>query len=77
MAAMLGIVMIARLYAMYQGSRIMLIFLVIIFLAVNIACGVIAGIVLKHFVGDVWIISGTYMCNTKYEGDYQLLTSMV
>ncbi|KAG2095456.1 uncharacterized protein F5147DRAFT_400925 [Suillus discolor] len=77
MAAMLGIVMIARLYAMYQGSKMMLIFLVIIFLAVNIACGVIAGIVLKHFVGDVWIISGTYMCNAEYEGDSMLLISMV
>jgi len=78
-AAMLGIVMIARVYAMYQGSRMMLIFLVIIFLAVNIACGVIAGILLKHLVGDEWIMSGTYMCNAEYEGDYdyQLLLSMV
>ncbi|KAG1798643.1 uncharacterized protein HD556DRAFT_196940 [Suillus plorans] len=76
-AATLGIVMIARLYAMYQGSRMMLIFLVIIFLAVNIACGVIAGIVLKHFVGDEWIMSGTYMCNAQYEGDGVLLISMV
>ncbi|KAG2355839.1 hypothetical protein BDR07DRAFT_1381249 [Suillus spraguei] len=50
-AAMLSVIMIARLYAMYQRSRITLIFLVIISLAVNIACGVIAAIVLK---GIVW-----------------------
>ncbi|KAG2103738.1 uncharacterized protein F5147DRAFT_654645 [Suillus discolor] len=54
LTAMLGVIMIARLHAMYQGSRKMLIFLVIIFLAVNIACGVIAVIVLKDTVG-VWI----------------------
>jgi len=40
--------MIARLHAMYQRSRNMLIFLGIIFLAVNIASGVLAVIVLKH-----------------------------
>jgi len=45
------VIMISRLYAMYQGSRGILIFLVIIFLAVNIACGVITTIALKHLVG--------------------------
>jgi hypothetical protein len=40
-------IMIARLHAMYQGSRMMLIFLVIILLAINTACGVIAAIALK------------------------------
>jgi hypothetical protein len=40
--------MIARLYAMYQGSRTMLIFLVIIFLGINIACGVLTAIGIKH-----------------------------
>ncbi|KAG2341260.1 hypothetical protein BDR05DRAFT_965703 [Suillus weaverae] len=75
-AAMLGVIMIARLHAMYQSSRNMLIFLVIIFLAVNIACGVITAIVLKDTVGEELILSGTYMCNYGYEG-FQLLTSMV
>jgi hypothetical protein len=42
--------MIARLHAMYQRSRIMLIFLVVIFLAVNVTCGVIAVLALKHIV---------------------------
>ncbi|KAG1791967.1 uncharacterized protein BJ212DRAFT_869319 [Suillus subaureus] len=50
-AAMLGVIMIARLYAMYQRSRNMLIFLVIIFLAVNIACGVLAVMTLKDSAG--------------------------
>ncbi|KAG1774469.1 hypothetical protein EV702DRAFT_1047637 [Suillus placidus] len=76
-AAMLGVIMIARLHAMYQSSRIILIFLVIIFLAVNIACGVIATITLKHTVGEELIISGTYMCNYGYEGDVQLLAAMI
>jgi uncharacterized MnhB-related membrane protein len=47
---MLQVIMIARLHAMYQGSRTMLIFLVIIFLAVNISCGVLTAIVLKNAV---------------------------
>jgi hypothetical protein len=47
---MLQVIMIARLHAMYQRSRIMFIFLVIIFLAVNIACAVIAAMVLMHIV---------------------------
>ncbi|KAG1800055.1 hypothetical protein EV424DRAFT_1559390 [Suillus variegatus] len=54
LTAMLGVIMIARLHAMYQGSRTMLMFLVIIFLAVNIACGVIAAIGLNDTV-SVWI----------------------
>ncbi|KAG1789236.1 uncharacterized protein HD556DRAFT_1447086 [Suillus plorans] len=75
--AMLGVIMIARLYAMYQGSRMMLIFLVIIFLAVNITCGVIMAIVLKDSGGEELILSGKYyICASEYEGDDQLLISM-
>ncbi|KAG2339067.1 hypothetical protein BDR05DRAFT_1003743 [Suillus weaverae] len=40
--AMLGVIMITRLYAMYQRSRKMLVFLVVFFFAVNITCAVIA-----------------------------------
>ncbi|KAG2337795.1 hypothetical protein BDR05DRAFT_969806 [Suillus weaverae] len=76
-AAMLGVIMIARLHAMYQGSRTMLIFLVIIFLAINIACGVIDAIGLKHTAAEEVILSGTYTCTYRYEGDVQLLFSMV
>jgi hypothetical protein len=44
------VIMIARLGAMYQRSRNMLIFLVTVFLAVNITSGVITAIVLKGIV---------------------------
>ncbi|KAG1778975.1 hypothetical protein EV702DRAFT_113438 [Suillus placidus] len=76
-AAMLGVIMIARLHAMYQRSRIILIFLVIIFLAINIACGVIAAITLKHTVAEELILSGTYMCSYEFEADVQLLFSTI
>ncbi|KAG2109681.1 uncharacterized protein F5147DRAFT_148933 [Suillus discolor] len=75
--AMLGVIMIARLHAMYQGSRRMLIFLVIVFLAVNIACVVIATIGLKYSVAEELILSGIHMCGGGYDGDPQLLMSMV
>jgi hypothetical protein len=47
---MMQVIMIAWLHAMYQRSRMMLLFLVIVFLAVNITCGVIVVIVLKDIV---------------------------
>lgn len=50
-AAMLGVIMLTRLHAMYQRSRKMLIFLTIIFLVVNLTCGVIAAVVLKYMSG--------------------------
>ncbi|KAG2343699.1 hypothetical protein BDR05DRAFT_962812 [Suillus weaverae] len=76
-SAMLGVIMIARLHAMYQRSRIVLIFLVIIFLAVYIACGVIAAIALEDAVVEELILSGTYICNSRYETDVQLLASVI
>ncbi|KAG2341281.1 hypothetical protein BDR05DRAFT_466077 [Suillus weaverae] len=76
--AMLGVIMIARLHAMYQSSRIMLIFLVLTFLSVNIACGVIAAIALQYIVWEELILSGTYMCNYEHvPSDIQLLISMI
>ncbi|KAG1774487.1 hypothetical protein EV702DRAFT_1269943, partial [Suillus placidus] len=75
-AAMLDIIMLARLHAMYQGSRKMLIFLTIIFLVVNIACGVIAAVVLKYMSGEELILSGTYSCAYIYKADDLLLISM-
>ncbi|KAG2103752.1 uncharacterized protein F5147DRAFT_775878 [Suillus discolor] len=74
--AMLGVIMIARLHAMYQGSRTMLVFLVIIFLAVNITCGVMSTMGLNDTVADEWILSGTYMCYYAYGGNVHLLFSM-
>ncbi|KAG1767929.1 hypothetical protein EDD22DRAFT_270096 [Suillus occidentalis] len=77
MAAMLGVIMIARLHAMYQGSRTMLLFLVIIFLAVNIACMVLAAIALKIYVAEEVILSGIHVCDGYPEGNFELLASMV
>ncbi|KAG2147782.1 uncharacterized protein EDB93DRAFT_1250498 [Suillus bovinus] len=68
-AAMFGVIMIARLHAMYQGSRMMLTFLVIMFLAVNIAYGVLTAIVLKDSVVEELVLSGTYGCNEVYNED--------
>ncbi|KAG2104665.1 uncharacterized protein F5147DRAFT_838220 [Suillus discolor] len=50
-------------------------FLVIIFLAVNIACGVIAVIELDNIVGEELILSGMHMCSV--EGIEQLRVAMV
>ncbi|KIK33687.1 hypothetical protein CY34DRAFT_689491 [Suillus luteus UH-Slu-Lm8-n1] len=67
-SAMLGVITVARLHAMYQGSREMLIFLSTIFLIVNIACGVIAAIVLRHMTGDdLLLISMTWILTTIWE----------
>jgi hypothetical protein len=76
-AAMLGAIMITRLHAMYQGSRKMLIFLIVIFLAVNIACIVITAIGIKYVVGEEVILSDTYECGYNYEGDSELLITIV
>ncbi|KAG1722253.1 hypothetical protein EDD22DRAFT_962288 [Suillus occidentalis] len=73
-AAMLGVIMVARLHAMYQGSRTTLISLVIIFLAVNISSVALAAIGLKDVVAEELILSGMHMCG--YEGDTWLLISM-
>ncbi|KAG1760473.1 hypothetical protein EDD22DRAFT_954935 [Suillus occidentalis] len=75
--AMLQVIMIARLHAMYQGSRTMLLFLVIIFLAVNIACVVLAVIALEYMVAEETILSGVHMCGYSYEGNFELLAPMV
>ncbi|KAG1798212.1 uncharacterized protein HD556DRAFT_1440548 [Suillus plorans] len=74
--AMLGVIMIARLYAMYQGSRKMLIFLVIIFLIVNVSGAVIIGMMLRHISVEEAILSGMYQCTIMLEGDGALLCTM-
>ncbi|KAG1738376.1 uncharacterized protein EDB91DRAFT_457285 [Suillus paluster] len=76
-AAILGVIMVARLHAMYQGSRKMLIFLIVSFLAINVTCGVITAIGLRYLSGEELILSGTYMCTHYYKGDVNLLIRMV
>ncbi|KAG2086588.1 uncharacterized protein F5147DRAFT_76054 [Suillus discolor] len=77
---MLGIIMIARLHAMYhQRSRIMLISLVIFFLAVNITCVVLTVMELLWNVPDSAeenLGSNAYICNYGFEGDAELLTAL-
>lgn len=60
--AMLGVIMITRLYAMYQRSRVLLIFLIAIFVAFTIAAIVITAIQNSHYLWVEFIISGTYQC---------------
>lgn len=74
--ALLGIIMIVRLHAMYQRSRKMLIFLVAIFLGLTIACVGITASGTSHTIGEEFIFSGTYQCNYDYEGDARILNSM-
>ncbi|KAG1887370.1 hypothetical protein F4604DRAFT_1900248 [Suillus subluteus] len=74
--AMLGVIIITRLHAMYQQSRKMLAFLVSILLAVTIACGVIAVIEDRYTVGEQLVLSGTYQCTYDYGGDAELLDSL-
>lgn len=57
---MLGVLMITRLFAMYQQSRKVLIFLVVVFLSITIACGVIAAIEVRHVSGENLMIPGSY-----------------
>ncbi|KAG2363602.1 hypothetical protein BDR07DRAFT_1403675 [Suillus spraguei] len=59
---MLDVITIARLFAMYQQSRKVLILLVVTFLAIAIACGVIAAIQIRQILGDNLILPGTHQC---------------
>ncbi|KAG2348057.1 hypothetical protein BDR05DRAFT_604931 [Suillus weaverae] len=63
------VILISRLYAMYQGSRKMLIFLIVTFLVVNIACVVLNAIGMKYYVvADELILFGTSACTYNDEG---------
>ncbi|KAG2155995.1 uncharacterized protein EDB93DRAFT_65903 [Suillus bovinus] len=74
--AMLWVIIITRLYAMYQGSRKILIFLIVTFLAVNIFDGVVSGMATMHASGEELILSGTYLCQINYGEDIVLLGSI-
>ncbi|KAG1764292.1 hypothetical protein EV702DRAFT_110010 [Suillus placidus] len=72
----LGAIMITRLHAMYQRSRKVLIFLVVIFLAIRIANTVMIAIKTMQISGEEAVLSGTYQCMIGYAGDVRLLDSM-
>ncbi|KAG2034988.1 hypothetical protein BDR03DRAFT_963833 [Suillus americanus] len=71
----LDVIMIARLHAMYQRSRKVLIFLIVIFLSIRIANAVMAVISMMHLSGE-YILSGTYQCLIGYVGDFLFLHSI-
>ncbi|KAG2032090.1 hypothetical protein BDR03DRAFT_60184 [Suillus americanus] len=70
------VIMITRLYAMYQQSRKVLIFLVVIFLAIKIAETVIFAITAMKVSGEEFILSGTSQCIIDHAGNYTFLLSM-
>ncbi|KAG1837282.1 hypothetical protein DFJ58DRAFT_148959 [Suillus subalutaceus] len=72
----LGVIMITRLHAMYQRSRKVLIFLVVIFLAIRIPNAVMLAIEIMQISGEEFILSGTYQCMIFYAGDALSLYSI-
>ncbi|KAG2129652.1 uncharacterized protein EDB93DRAFT_1256192 [Suillus bovinus] len=73
---MLWVIIITRLYAMYQGSRKILIFLIVTFLADNIFNVVVVIMSTMHISAEEYIISGTYMCPINLPEDVSLLGSI-
>ncbi|KAG2050590.1 hypothetical protein BDR06DRAFT_959967 [Suillus hirtellus] len=64
----LGVIMIARLYVMYQKSRRVLIFLVVVFLAIRITIGVMIAIMVSRFVVEEHVLYGNYECAVSFRG---------
>ncbi|KAG2051482.1 hypothetical protein BDR06DRAFT_959025 [Suillus hirtellus] len=72
----LGVIIITRLHAMYQRSRKVLIFLVVVFLATRIAIEIMVAMTTKRISGEEIVLSGTYLCNIDYAGDTPFLSFM-
>ncbi|KAG2141203.1 uncharacterized protein EDB93DRAFT_1105799 [Suillus bovinus] len=64
--AILWIIIITRLYAMYQRSRKIVIFLIVAFLVNTIFIGVVAILITAHASVEEFILSGTYQCLIGY-----------
>lgn len=73
--AILGVIMIARLHAMYQ-RRMMLIFLCAILLSVTIASGVTITIITMHMSEEEFVLSGTYQCYVNFGDNANLSYSI-
>ncbi|KAG2051337.1 hypothetical protein BDR06DRAFT_1010501 [Suillus hirtellus] len=73
---MLWVTIITRLYAMYQGSRKILIFLIVTSLAVAIFNGVALVVTMMRTSGVELIFSGTHQCAIAYLEVIPLLNSM-
>ncbi|KAG2133253.1 uncharacterized protein EDB93DRAFT_887238 [Suillus bovinus] len=74
--AILGVIMIARLHAMYQQSRKVLMFMIFIFLTINISGAAIVAMMLRKISVEEVILFGTYQCNIELGGDRVLLCRM-
>ncbi|KAG1798171.1 uncharacterized protein HD556DRAFT_1525730 [Suillus plorans] len=74
--AMLWVIIIARLHAMYQGSRKILIFLIVTFLAINTFDTMVTTMTTMHTSGEEFILSGTHQCQIDYSKDIPLLSSI-
>jgi len=79
----LGVIMISRLYAMHQRSRNILVFLIVIFMAIEIAVVVINGMIQKDGlmqisppVAEEYVLSGIHLCGYNLPADTQFLTEM-
>ncbi|KAG2359986.1 hypothetical protein BDR07DRAFT_1611035 [Suillus spraguei] len=68
--------MIARIHAMYQRSRKVLIPLILIFLPATIFVGIVAAITIRNISAEEVVIYGDYTCAIDLEGDYMLLDSI-
>lgn len=73
-AVMLGVIMITRLHAMYQGSMKMLVFLIVILVVLTIAGGAMTATGINRNSKEV--VSGIYQCTYNYDGDARLLMSI-
>ncbi|KAG2032573.1 hypothetical protein BDR03DRAFT_1094854 [Suillus americanus] len=74
--AILGVIIIVQLHAMYQRSRKVLIFLVVIFLAIIIANVVMLAMQTMQISVEELVLFGIHQCAIGYAGDTVFLASM-
>ncbi|KAG2341800.1 hypothetical protein BDR05DRAFT_964811 [Suillus weaverae] len=72
----LGVIMIARLHAMYHRSKKVLVFLIVTFVAIKIANMVMAAIMMMQITGEEFVLSGTHLCVIGFAGDVLFLAAM-
>lgn len=70
---MLGVITITRIYAMYQRSRKILIFLSVTLLVIVATCGVLVVMINDHVSVEEVILSGIHQCFYTFEGNLELL----
>jgi len=74
--AILGVIFITRLHAMYQRSRKILVFVSVIFLVVQIFCAVTAITIPKLISGGEFVFDGIHMCGYAMEGEFIVLAEI-